>query len=320
MSSLITGWLLCAVPGSLPAQESVAYSVEWIGQFPGEREHAERSWGERITSLLIGERPTALVKPFGVVAGHPDDLCILDQGAGTILKVDQGRAKMVRSVNRGGQEYPSMVGISRGNSSDVYLTDSRLNLVCRAAGDRIEPITGSVILQQPTGIAFHPLRNEIWVCETAGHRIAIFDTEGRLIKRIGKRGSEAGDFNFPTFIWIDGEGKVYIVDSMNFRVQVLDAEGNFLFCFGENGDGTGQMARPKGIATDSHGNIYLADALFHVVQVFDPEGHYLDNFGGQGQGRGEFWMPAGIFIDRQDHIYVADSYNARIQIFQLVSP
>ncbi len=320
LSPMIIVWLLWVVPGSLLAQETGVYSVKWIGQFPEEREPAGRSWGERITSLLIGERSMALVKPFGVVAAHPEDLCILDQGAGTLLKVDQGRAKMVRSMNRGSQEYPSLVGISEGNGSDLYVTDSRLNLVCRVAGEQIEPITGAATLQQPTGIAFHPLSQELWVCETAGHRIAILGSDGRLIKRIGKRGADPGEFNFPTFIWIDGEGKVYIVDSMNFRVQVLDAEGNFLFCFGENGDGTGQMARPKGIATDSHGNIYLADALFHVVQVFDREGHYLDNFGGQGQGHGEFWMPAGIFIDRQDCIYVADSYNAKIQIFQLVSP
>jgi DNA-binding beta-propeller fold protein YncE len=312
--------LILALPRNLRAQEEAAHSVEWIGQFPAVEGEAARKWGDRLTTLLFGEKQMALVKPFGVVAIHPDDYWILDQGAGTILQVQHGKAKMNRPMVRGGVEYPSLVGVCSGKGSDLYFTDSRLNQFYRLSGDGINAMTTAENLMQPTGIAFHPTRGEIWVSETAGHRIAIFDPEGRLLRRIGKRGKHPGDFNFPTYLWIDKEGRVYIVDSMNFRVQVLDADGNFLFCFGENGDGTGQMARPKGIATDSYGNIYLADALFHVVQIFDREGHYLENFGGQGQGTGELWMPAGIFIDAQDRIYVADTYNARIQIFQLVTP
>lgn len=312
--------LLWAFPGMLPAQGTTGYSVEWIGQFPAEADDSGRRLGERLSTLLFGEKPMALVKPFGVVASDTEDFWILDQGAGTLLRVEHGKGKMSRMNNRSEEGYPSLVGICLGTDRELYFTDSRLNKLCRMDAEGIREMTGSVNLLQPTGIACHPLRDEIWVTETAGHCIAVFDREGRLLRRIGKRGTAPGEFNFPSFLWIDAEGKVYIVDSMNFRVQVFDPEGNFLFCFGENGDGTGNMARPKGVATDSHGNIYLADALFHVVQIFDREGHYLANFGGQGQDPGEFWMPSGIYIDARDHIYVADSYNSRIQIFQLAAP
>ena len=317
LHTAIPGWLmLWALCGALLAQESESYSIAWVGQFPPAEEDAGRKWGEKLSALLFGEKSMALVKPFGIVASSPGDFWILDQGAGTFLQVQEGKGKMSRT----GEEYPSLVGLCRGLRSELYFTDSRLNQLCRLSDDGVIQMTHSGMLQQPTGIAFHPLRKEIWVCETAAHCITVFDPEGRMLRRIGKRGSEPGEFNFPTFLWIDHEGRVYIVDSMNFRVQVLDRDGHFLFCFGENGDGTGQMARPKGIATDSHGNIYLADALFHVVQIFDREGHYLANFGEQGQGEGEFWMPAGLYIDQEDHIYVADSYNSRIQIFQLGTP
>lgn len=308
---------MTAIPGVLCAQEDGNYSVGWIGQFPDTGREGERKWGERFSAILFGEKQMALVKPFGVVADGPGDLWVLDQGAGTFMEVEQGSERMSRALSRSKLSYPSLVGVCRGGEGELYFTDSRLNRFFRLKGDGIGEMSGADELLQPTGIAYHPGTGEIWVSETAGHRIAVFDREGRLLRRIGKRGPAQGEFNFPTFLWIDAAGRIYVVDSMNFRVQVLDSSGNFLFCFGENGDGTGQMARPKGVATDSHGNIYLADALFHVVQVFDREGRYLANFGGQGRGEGEFWMPAGVYIDSQDRIYVADSYNARVQIFQL---
>jgi DNA-binding beta-propeller fold protein YncE len=304
--------------GTLSAQSEQGFTIRWISQFPAEGGSEKRTVGERLGKLLFGERSLTLVKPFGVVAVDPQDFWILDQGAGTIVRVANGKGKLNRSLDHSGKGFPSLVGFCFGEDGELYYTDSRLNCVGRVSEDAAIFNTDSMLLMQPTGIAFSGATGQIWVVETAAHRIAIFDRDGTLVRRIGTRGSGPGTYNFPTFIWIDREGKVYIVDSMNFRIQILDQRGEFLACFGENGDASGQLARPKGVATDSHGNIYVADALFHVVQIFDPEGKFLYSFGGQGQGEGEFWMPAGIYIDSEDHIFVADSYNSRVQVFKLV--
>ena len=224
---------------------------------------------------------------------------------------------MMRSLKREGGTFPSMVGICRTPGGDLLFTDSRLNRVVRLSEEGLQFFGDTVVLDQPTGIACSPKNGDIWVVETGAHRISRFSPEGKLAGSIGARGSGEGLFNYPTFIWIDGEGRIYVVDSMNYRIQILDEEGRYASSFGEAGDATGYMARPKGVATDSRGHIYVADALFHVVQIFDRQGRFLDTFGSQGQGEGEFWMPAGLYIDDRDRIYVADSYNARIQIFQL---
>ena len=184
--------------------------------------------------------------------------------------------------------------------------------------DLIQGFGDSIALDQPTGIACNRTSGDVWVVETGAHQLLHFNSQGQLIARIGERGPGPGQFNFPTFIWIDQEGRIYLVDSMNSRIQLLDPAGAYLGSFGEPGDATGYMARPKGIATDSRGHIYVADALFHAVQIFDRQGNFLYSFGSQGQGTGEFWMPAGLYIDQQDHIYVADSYNGRVQMFELV--
>jgi DNA-binding beta-propeller fold protein YncE len=312
-------WLVAVllIPSVLPRQKGDELKVSWIDQFPAENGGAKKSLGERISTLLMGPEPMALIKPFGVVAIQPDDFWILDQGAGTIVHADNGRGTMLRSMHRVIPDFPSLVGICAEPGGDLFCSDSKLNQVFRVGEDKTRLFSDRNTLRQPTGMAYHPGTGELWVAETGAHRIAVFTLSGVLVKRIGMRGKGPGQFNYPTFLWIDREGRIYVVDSMNFRIQLLDNEGNYISSFGRHGDGSGDLARPKGVATDSYGNIYVTDALFHVVQIFNADGEFLDSFGGQGQGQGEFWMPAGIYIDQSDHIFVADSYNSRIQVFKL---
>jgi DNA-binding beta-propeller fold protein YncE len=307
--------LLVLLPAG--AQSENLYHVRWIGTFPGEKGEQVQSFGDRVSRIVFGQQAREVIKPFNVIAVDQDQFWILDQGAGGIFEQKDGKGTMVRSMKRAGQQFPSLVGICRMSGDDLLFTDSSLDRVFRLAGDQVLDFCDSVTLHQPTGIACNRAGGDIWVVETAAHRISRFSSQGKFLGSKGGRGTGPGLFNFPTFIWIDQQGRIYVVDSMNYRIQIFDQEGMFLGSFGESGDATGYMARPKGIATDSQGHIYVADALFHAVQVFDREGRFLYSFGSQGQGKGEFWMPAGLYIDEQDHIYVADSYNARVQVFQL---
>jgi len=310
--------LMLLVMGSTAAQYE-AYDIKWIAQFPGKDSDKTQSLGERISRVVFGKRAQIVVKPFNIVADNPGHFWILDQGAGSLFEVEAGEGQIDRSMKKAGLDFPSLVGICRGPGESLLFTDSRLNQLLQVSGGELSIFADSVLLHQPTGIALNKSTGDIWVVETGAHRISILTGEGEWKKSIGKRGAGFGDFNFPTFIWIDSSGRVYVVDSMNFRIQIFDSDGEFLASFGESGDASGNMARPKGVAVDSKGHIYVADALFHVVQIFDSTGNFLFSFGGQGQGEGEFWMPAGIYIDPEDYIYVADSYNARVQVFELVS-
>jgi streptogramin lyase len=311
----LIAWFM--LPSALLGQQEERFKVSWIDQFPAEGEGVRKSLGERISAIILGPQPMALIKPFGVVATRPQECWILDQGAGTIVHVNRGKGNIIRSMHQANRDFPSLVGLCVLPGRELFFSDSKLNQVFRVDEEKTRLFSDGITLRQPTGIAFHPGNEELWVVETAAHRIAVFNRSGAVVKRIGSRGTGRGQFNYPTFIWIDREGRIYVVDSMNFRIQMLDSEGGWITSFGQQGDGSGDLARPKGVATDSHGNIYITDALFHVVQIFNSEGEFLDSFGGQGQGQGEFWMPAGIYIDQDDHIFVADSYNSRIQVFKL---
>jgi DNA-binding beta-propeller fold protein YncE len=263
----------------------------------------------------------ALIKPMSVVALSPDSFFVADQGAGCIYEISGNRFGIPGNLRKKFTDMSSLVGMCITRKNEILFTDSRLGSIYKISSDRksLLKLNDSLKLKQPTGIAWSGTNNEIWVVETAEHRIKVLDSNGNILKTIGIRGTGPGEFNFPTFIWIDHGGRAYVVDAMNFRIQIFSSNGEYISSFGQAGDGSGYLARPKGIATDSYGNIYVVDALFHNVQIFNMNGDFLYQFGRQGKGQEEFWMPGGIFIDHQNFIYVADSYNSRIQVFKLVN-
>jgi len=308
--------------------EQANYDIRWVSQYPatkekkssGKKEKKTRRNTNWFTDLVFGKKPASLIKPMSIVALSPDAYWVADQGTGSILKVHnkQGETKQFKEMPI--ESLPSIVGSCFTSSGSILFTDSKLNQIfLMVPGSKnLQILNDSVHLEQPTGIAYSAVTNQVWVVETKAHRIAILNEQGEIIKHIGGRGNADGKFNFPTYIWIDEEGTAYVVDAMNFRVQIFDTEGEFISSFGEIGDSSGYFSRPKGIATDSFGHIYVSDALFNVIQVFDRAGQLLYTFGSQGQEKEQFWMPTGIYIDKDNFIYIADSYNSRIQVFQLI--
>jgi len=319
-------WIIYLPPNSIGQQSELELkddvkekrAVHWIGQFSSSKDLEKSSqFSHRLFNFVFGTGEKKLVRPISLAAFAEKQWIILDQGNKNLVYVDQNEGKF---QSLGKSAFPSPVGICMVSKDSIYFTDSYLNKIFygKISDKKFQDLNQSLMLERPTGIAYAALRDEIWVVETTAHQITILNRDGEVLRRYGRRGTAPGEFNFPTFIWIDRWGKVYIVDSMNFRIQILNLDGDVLFSFGEAGDATGYFARPKGIATDSQDNIYVVDALFHTVQIFNQEGQFLSNFGEQGREPGQFWLPAGIYIDDQDRIYVADSYNSRIQVFQLV--
>jgi len=296
------------------------YDVLWKASFNSADDFPKKkSFASQLFDFVVGKEKEELVRPISLTVTEDGLIDVLDQGRNALVHIDYDQSSVNSSTGTDNQVFSSLVGSCLNNQNQLLFTDSRLNkiFIRKTVASEAVLLNSTLELNQPTGIAFNKITNQIWVVETAAHSITVLSSTGVFIKKIGQRGTGPGEFNFPTFIWIDNIGTVYVVDSMNFRLQIISNEGVVQSMFGEAGDATGFFARPKGVATDSNNNIYIVDALFHTVQIFDQQGHFLHNFGKQGKNNGEFWMPSGIFIDQSDRIYVADSYNARIQIFEL---
>jgi len=276
----------------------------------------EEGFFESIFNLIFGEDDLTIQKPFNTYVSDNGLIFFVDQGNKSLIVIDK-KENEIETILSDEIKIESPVGLC-STEDGLLITDSQTNQVWKYDFSTEETRELNSSIKQPTGIAYIKNNNEIWVCETAEHRIIRLDREGKQLGIIGQRGLGDSEFNFPTFIWADNKGKVYINDSMNFRIQIFSEEGTFIRSFGKAGDGSGDFARPKGIATDSFGHIYVADALFNNIQIFDQEGQLLYVLGNQGIQKGEFWLPAGLYIDNHNRIYVADSFNSRIQIFKLI--
>lgn len=310
----------------------IRYQIKFISEFSNESDNKKNNSsfiskiipqksnnGNWFSDLLFGKTENELNRPISVLALTKDSLIIFDQGIGKVFSANNNVGEITQFKNQRNPVFPSLVGSSFLNTSEIVFTDSKLNQVYKynLKNNTLFNISDSLLLHSPTGIACSPVTHEIWVVETSSHRVIVLDENGNFIKYVGQRGTKPGEFNYPTFIWIDKMGIIYVIDTLNFRVQMFDKNGKFLSTFGEAGNVLGSFARPKGIATDSYGNIYVVDALFNNVQIFDKTGKLLYVFGTKGTKEEEFWLPTGIYIDHMNYIYIADSYNSRVQVFQL---
>lgn len=273
---------------------------------------------KRLGEFFTGSTVSQLVKPMAVTVTANNVLYVADPGVEGVHRFDlkAGKYDVIRRDDN--KPLPSAVALVRGADGQVYVSDSQLEKVYRIdpGAEFAVPLALDAALKHPTGLAWSAATAQLYVVDTWNHHIKVFNHDGSLNRVLGQRGKKSGQFNFPTYIWLQGDGRLLVADSLNFRIQILDEQGKFIRSFGKQGSSSGNLSRPKGIAMDRQGHIYVVDSLFHSLQIFDQQGQLLLPIGQQGNGPGEFWLPVGIFLNDNDEIYIADSYNRRVLVFR----
>jgi DNA-binding beta-propeller fold protein YncE len=137
-------------------------------------------------------------------------------------------------------------------------------------------------LDRPIALAIGP-NGDAYVTET-NDRVSQISPDGTVVRRWGKQGSKAGEFDFVPpnpeddahgSIAVGPGGKVYVSDSQNHRVQVFTADGTFVRQFGSFGTGAGQFVLPFDLGVDAKGNAYVLDDQLLRLSKFGPNGAFL---------------------------------------------
>ena len=179
-------------------------------------------------------------------------------------------------------------------------------------GQRIQTFgskgNGAEQMISPKAIAIDDTDN-IYV--TSCHKLQKFTSRGKLIKCVGQRGSEEGEFNDPRGVTLYNN-RVYLCDNKNHRIQVFDLNFNFIQSIGSHGNGREELDSPLDIKFDSSGNMHIAEWGNDRVQVLDSNGHFIRLFGQKGKGK--LKGPTSVLI-ADKYVYVSDFMQDCITVY-----
>jgi peptidylamidoglycolate lyase len=145
----------------------------------------------------------------------------------------------------------------------------------------------------------------VWVTDRGDMQAFEFDSDGKLLMTLGKKGVTGDNTSQSTFngmadLAVAKSGDIFIADGEgpNTRVVKFSKHGEFMKWWGGKGTDPGRFNVPHSIAIDSRGRIYVADRSNNRIQIFDQGGKFLNQWN-------NFGTPWGLFI-KGDLIYVVD--------------
>jgi sugar lactone lactonase YvrE len=305
----------CATTGAVPKGDVVwplppdKPRIRYLGSF-AKPEHLPRSGGRAFLDALLPQDPRLRIQSPTGLALSPDErtLFVACGPAGRVIAVDLEAGAMRLVAAEEGHKAVQPFDVAVDAEGRLFVSDKLGNAILAYDADgRFLRAFGQEVLQNPMALALDRKRQLLYVVNGAAvkateHRVEVFSLAGEHLRTMGKRGSGPGEFNFPSYLFVDPAGNLYVADMLNFRIQVFDPDGGQLELFGQIGGGEpGTFDKIKGMAFDSFRNLYVVDSL-HGVQILNARHQPLMFFGGQGFMK----SPNAIVIDSRNRIFVSD--------------
>lgn len=152
------------------------------------------------------------------------------------------------------------------NSNEILLLNQNGKVIDRITG----PLNG---FDRPSDI-IRLKDNSILVCESAGDRLALLDSNGRFKKYIGSKGRNVGELVGPLYLAQDEFERIYVSDFGNRRIDVFDKDGNGLFFFGGKTSDFAGLKSPTGI-TVFEDSVFVSDSDKGIIYEFDRAGNFV---------------------------------------------
>lgn len=261
---------------------------------------------------IYGPPSSPLRNPLGVAASPDGRIFVADTGNARI-QVFSREGRWLYRFGRYGQrpgefDYPTDVIYSSGRLYVADLKNSRIQVFTpegRLLDVWPDPKRERNLRFAPTALAADGA-GRIYAA-TVNHEVLVFDRSGRLLGRLGRGGTEAGELSYPNGVAPLTGGRIWVADTANGRLQLLDRGGRPL----AQVEG---FAAPRGMS-HFRGRLFVAEPLQHRIQVLDSRGNPLYTFGERGTRGGTFNFPSDVEVDRLGTVYVADRENDRISVW-----
>lgn len=168
-------------------------------------------------------------------------------------------------------------------------------------------------LEYPTGLAFDPQKNRIYLADSARNFIYVLNRDGDFVAEW----QPPGGFKRPAGLTVDQTGNLYVADALEGYVFVFDSDGRYLRKIGSQLSETGRYERPVNVAVGPNGEVLVVDAMSFQVEVQSASGESLGIIGRLGDSAGYFARPKGLAVSQQGYVYISDSAFDNIQVFDM---
>jgi DNA-binding beta-propeller fold protein YncE len=193
-------------------------------------------------------------------------------------------------------------------------------------------LTGSFVYSLGIGANEFEMPNDIavskagtiYVTDCTGHRVKVYDRDGKSLFTFGATGDEEGHFFFPSGISLNSdESEIFVADQANARIQVFDMDGNFLREFGQityEVDNVGvfeeTFSRPQAVEVDNLDRVYVSDLTQNNVQVLSSDGEFLNFISVNDQSEMFFSLPMDMTFHGKE-LLVTSTLGSKIQVFTI---
>lgn len=209
---------------------------------------------KRKVRYLKPQGQAAMKVPINVAVDKDETIYVTDTGRGQVLIYDK-EGNLVEAVGKKDEMKPCGLALA---SDKLYVTDlktasvkvynkrSRELLLSFPAKGKNEHAK----LFQPTNLTVDS-NGRIYVSDSGGFAVKIFDSEGNYVRTVGELGVTPGQFSLPKGIGVDREGRFYVIDAAAPVVQLFDTEGRLLMFFGQPAtSGEAGLYLPAGLTVD----------------------------------------------------------------------
>ncbi|KAF1083245.1 MAG: hypothetical protein GQF41_0023 [Candidatus Rifleibacterium amylolyticum] len=226
-----------------------------------------------------------------------------------------------RIMKKGTWRVPLPAGRILNRSGTVEL----FNIEIKSSSQTGSRGNGERQFNNPSGLDFDAVKNEILVADTGNDRIVRLARNGRFIAQHGGFGLSFGDrseeredsLDDPHDVAIGGFSNFYVSDHNNERICIFDSyrsyRGNL---YPRSDDRRNRLSRPRGLKVDSENNIWVVEGRADRVLKVSPSGDKLFEVGGFGWSAQQLKDPTQIDISASGgEIYIADRGKGRIAVF-----
>jgi hypothetical protein len=158
----------------------------------------------------------------------------------------------------------------------------------------------------------------LYVLDNESNEISKIDDKLNIIKKVGKKGWNSGEFDSPTYI--DGSSglDLYVSDGKNYRVQRFDLNLSFVTSLTTNTvtfDDKLKFDNPVASVIVNSNNLYVVDGDNKRIVIFQSGLTPLTSFGGFQSAETPFVKPIKILKDGNNLLYILDKMQNSVFVY-----